>query len=405
MPSFNIKTPEQRERERLEAEAAEKRRKEAEEFQRKHEEEQRRLEEEKAELERQRQEIEAQRQRAYEEEQKRIEEQNRQREEEERMLREQQELAAQNSKGKKNKNKNKNGLPQNNKIKSNLNSGNLSAEERLQKMYKSLKMKKISFIIIVFVVIAALLIFGTYNTFFKHQMTGQEMTAEVNKYNKESGFPDQGVQGFLKQNINTIIKPYAYFSDKNGASTIHVDPSSIFVTSIVKKSSSIANVFFQCTITTDKGETTHNFYLPVEFNWDKFAYFPAGELELAMRGIENGTTENKGNNMVKSFQGIDEDKANKEDAQKFVENFLIAVYNSDGAMNLGTMYKGAYQLGDPNLSFDSIIEFYIYTGSNKLGYNATVKYVVETTNGLKYTDFTYLNISKSGDSWIINEVL
>lgn len=393
MPVFNILTPEEKERRRQEEETKrleeEKLKKEEEErIQREYEEEQRKLKEEQERLEAERQ---------------RIEEERIRQEEEERKRQEALELAKQLEAEKITQNSNVQSSNKKNSNKKDKYAG-MDYDTRLAKMYKDLKIKKIIFLLIMAVIIIALLVFGTYNTFFKHEKTAAEITAEVNKYNQESGFPDQGVLGFIKQNVNIWVSELTYFDENNGAVTKEVDINSVFLTAITKKSSTIANVFFQATIVTDKGPTTHNFYIPVQFDWDKFAYYPAGQLELAMRGIENGSKVQEGSNKISSFEGIEKDKTNTENAQKFVTDFLDAVYNSPN-QSLDTRYKGNYKLGDVNISYKRLLSFTLYQDYNLMGYNAVAEYEVSTSNGLVYKNITYFNLVKSGDSWLINQVL
>ena len=69
------------------------------------------------------------------------------------------------------------------------------------------------------------------------------------------------------------------------------------------------------------------------------------------------------------------------------------------------LYKGADKLGDSGCTYDKITDIKIYKGKNKNGYNARVEYTVGMTEGINFKVVSYLDMQKSGKSWVINNIL
>ena len=281
-------------------------------------------------------------------------------------------------------------------------------EKKINEKYLSLKIKKI--IVTGFIIIFSLflLVFGTYNTFFKKEKSIAQLAAEINRANATTPFPTEGIEGFLNMNIYELLIENITFL--KGTNTITIDKESINIIKIAKKSSSIANVYFNMKLITNSGEEYHNFFIPIYYDWETRSYHPAGQLTLSINNNMNSTK--IVDNDILGFK--DFPKASEEDvklATIYLNNFFILVYNTPNA-NYSQFLTEDKLLGDKNLTFDRITKLELYTKDNKNGYNCKVEYIVTMSEGLKYITTTYLKIEKiknpvdpAKPSWLIKAIL
>lgn len=305
---------------------------------------------------------------------------------------------------KKKSGKNKETLEQNveEKIKKQEGAPDQSAE-LIEVKYKQFKRKRILTTTIILMTLLALLVFGTYNTFFKVEKSPQRLAAEVNAVNRTTPFPTDGLEGFIKQYLTEMMEQNVKL-DKD-ANQFSIEPTDIYITDVIKRSAYIANVYFTAYIKTDKGRNPHNFFLAVKYDYENYAYMPASEVQLSPIQPKNDVK--IVDNEVLSFDGINKvpDELNAK-VQTFVENFLMMLYNEE--VDVSPYYKGNDALGDPNAKFVQLLEFQMYEGMNQNRYNAKVVYILEFNEGVEYKVTNYLNIqptSESGESFIIKSIL
>lgn len=281
-------------------------------------------------------------------------------------------------------------------------------EEEIRKKYNSLKLKKIFVTTFIIILSISLLVFGTYNTFFKKEKSTEQLATEINRVNNTTPFPTEGIYGFLNTNINDLfVKNITYLKD---TTDYEIESGSLSITKVARKTASIANVYFSAKIVTNLGENYHNFFIPIYYDWETRSYHPAGPLTLSINNIGNDVKIVK-NNML-SFDDYPE--ASEEDRNLvniFLTNFFILVYNTPGA-NYSQFYSGDQALGDDSLSFERISKLELYAKDNLNGYNCRVEYVVTMSEGLKYNIVSYLKIEKitnsvnpTKSSWLIKAIL
>lgn len=279
----------------------------------------------------------------------------------------------------------------------------LTEEERneiIEKRYRNMKLKKYITTTILLISLGLLLLFGVYNTFIKQEKSPQQLAYEVNRMNRDTAFPTAGVDGFLKRNINELIDDNVNLN-KN-TDNINIKPQDLYVTSIAKKSSKIANIYFTAQVETDNGINYHNFFMPMSYDYENHAYSPAGDVHITpVQPKDNIKEEDNEFLTFKDNKTMPEEET--ENAKSFIENFLTILYNEDG--DVSPYYKGKESIGDPNAEFVSIGKFEYYASKNKNNYNVKVVYTLNLNEGFEYEVTNYIDLEKSGDSYIINRIL
>lgn len=271
----------------------------------------------------------------------------------------------------------------------------------IEERYKAMKKKKIITTAGIIILSIFLIIFGTYNTFLKKEKSPNQIAAEVNAINRTTPFPTDGIEGFIKQNINNMIKDNVVMLQ--GTLEAEISPLDLYITSISKRSAYIANVYFTAKIKTNQGENYHNFFVAIGYDYENFSYSPASDIQIT-------PNEPKDNIVIvdndvlsfKDIKAIPEIEKNK--ARTFVENFLMMVYNEE--VDVSPYYKGTDELGDPNAKFIQVENFEYYEDYNKNLYNAKVTYILSLNEGLEFRVTNYLDIISSGpDLYTINAIL
>lgn len=272
-------------------------------------------------------------------------------------------------------------------------------QERSEKRYKSLKTRKIVILTSVSIFLIGIIILGFYNTFLKHEYTGQEIANIANAYNNTTNFPIDGVQGYLSANANELIQgdliPDAGI--KNYSLTNPV------VTRINKKSDTLANVYFYATLSTTNGENKVDCFLPLSWNKDEMAYQPTDKIIITPNSTTVNNKEYNDEASILSFKGIEKmNEENTKSAEAFCKNFFTMLYSNQ---DITPYYKGDLDLKSDNLKFVDMSEFAFYKETNKNGYNATANVILQTENGVSYSTAKYITIEKTGDSWMITAIL
>lgn len=275
-------------------------------------------------------------------------------------------------------------------------------DKKIKEYYSKQKKIRIIFIIIVSLIIIACLVFGVYGVFFKQERPIEEIVAMSNGLNKTTAFPESGVEGYLKENFKKIAEKKIGLME-GGPTKYGIDSNGLYVTYISKKTAEIANVYFNARITTDEnGVIMYSFYIPLKFDWKTYGYQPAGELSITNYKTENDVKIAENNlltfNKDEKYEGDEESSA-----RTFIDGFLKALYNTD--IEINQMYIGKDKIRRIDAKFNAINSFEVYKVKNKAGYNAKVEYSITTKNSLKFSNITYLNMKKQGNTWVIENVL
>ena len=236
-----------------------------------------------------------------------------------------------------------------------------------------------------------------YKTFLKHEWTGEEIAAISNYYNGKTNFPEYGVQGYITENIDTLLVDKIVY-DKEVRDVTFGTP---VVTRINSKNNMIANVYFYLSTETTLGSDNLSCVLPLYFDWSVNKYYPCGDIIITPLGTTADETKMKGNDLM-SFQGLTSLSDNEcEAAQTFVNNFLTMFYDNQ---DISPYYDGK-PLHTDDLIYNGLDKFEIYNSKNLNGYNCFCIVSFTSKTGLTYETSKYFTIEPSGASWIIHNVL
>lgn len=301
-------------------------------------------------------------------------------------------------------------------------------QQKMQRYIKSSKTKRIIVILIFTLLSIALLVFGTYNTFFKQETDMISILQYVNQNQRDTAFISSGVEGFLKENINVIFRDYFSINDNN-IEYYRIDEDSLYVTDIVEKNRSYANVYFKARIDTkyrdeigdndviipgEEFSTWYSFYIPVYFDQDNDFYQPAGKLQVLAWNIDNKATlytsgdENILDNPFLDWSSDVEEYelSETERVKQFLDGFFQDLFNNRNKdLNNGQVYQGTEFITAPEeLSYETISDLHYYTVNNVDGFNVKCTYILKTADGLRITNQVYLKIRNDGASYIIEKI-
>lgn len=269
---------------------------------------------------------------------------------------------------------------------------------RNNKIYKNI----VTGVMISFVVI--LVGFNIYFTFFREVRSDLEIAQNVSLINGLYGYPEEGIESYLKDNFSTILVNSGLKNEVGGNvdGTFRVD--NINVLFVTPKSSTDANVYFAATISTDTGSSTHQFLLNIEYDKDTFSYKPTTDLMFSLPKNLNSSDKDTEYKSAWTFDGLtkqeDEEVASLE---TFLDNFYIILYNEDKAVT--NYYDGSDKIGDPNFSYIEITGLEYYTSINNMGANVKVTYKLSSSEGLVYELTSYMNVEKlSTGSYMIHSI-
>ena len=128
---------------------------------------------------------------------------------------------------------------------------------KLEALHKKQKQTKIAIITITSAVAAILLVFGTYNTFFKKGISLEEdvkpeIEASINALN----FPSDSIGNYLHDNCDALINRYMSYDEKNKTiKSIFVNKDSCYISKVKKLNASLAQVYFAVNITVNENDT------------------------------------------------------------------------------------------------------------------------------------------------------
>lgn len=293
-------------------------------------------------------------------------------------------------------------------------------ELKVQELNKRKKRDKLLVITSLIVVVLSLIVFGTYNTFFKAMPTEDDMKAVIATNVRQ--FPVSGLDGFIRNNFNTWYKEQSSIkSDTIERVTPQLNTFSI--DNVVQTSSFLARVYFSMDITVKEkdvkendvvttGKTTtqrYNFFIPIEY------YSKTDDsgrvLALGYRPVSN---------MAMNFlERIDTEKVTESDSLKFnlEEKQSESIINSAKIKvdkTLSDLYAGKdtsqdfltnYKFNALDVKYENIVSFEFYKQANELGYNAKVIYNVTTKEGVSYKITSYLALRQNGSTWVIYGML
>ena len=295
---------------------------------------------------------------------------------------------------------------------------NTIRSKKLEQLNKKTKQNKMIVIISMIVISSALLIFGTYNTFFKQPLTQQEVVQLIKQ--SDVKFNDGGIEGFLYNNIEEIFKDNTGVdSIKGGVEVYKLDLNSLRIDNIQSLNANTAYVEFYINVYSkgyDREEKDRytgelkvvkgtELEIPYRFSAlignNKGTYYFASDVEiLGYVSAEDSKITKSTYLSFEDKQKVSDDVANS--AKTKVDRIMADLY---AHKDVGGDYEPSAKDFDYNLEYRGINEFKMYQETNALGYNVVMTYTVASINGFTYTTKTYLKVEQAGNSWKITKIL
>jgi hypothetical protein len=257
-----------------------------------------------------------------------------------------------------------------------------------EESYKHYMRRKVIVIVTFVLLVIALIFFGTYNTFFKHTLTAGEAATAANQYNNQTQAQqwDSGVNGYLQTNLYTLLKEDASFTSEVTGFTV----DNITVEKNEQLSNDIILTFFSADITA--GGTTNRVFMTLPLSVENDTFQLAGRVNMTLRHSYSADSTTQADNPLLSFDGIDKLGDESKEFKTTVENFFTLGYNSKS--DISDIYTGSYEL-DFEGTFTGVSSCEVYADNNALGFNAYVTYEIQLSNGLRYTNCSYMEIEKN----------
>ena len=299
---------------------------------------------------------------------------------------------------------------------------------KLEKLNKKNKRNRIILILLFILFFIGMLVFGTYNTFFK-QIPSEEDIEQLITI-KTQTFNTYGVEGFLHNSVAPFFQDRASMVSEEEEDVnieyFELDPNSVRVTRIIQvpNTADTAIVYFNANVTVKQadgykeengkrvpyvGETTYNEYqfrVVIYYDFKNRSYQYASDLEMQPQILKDDYSFDK--IQESQYLSFKENEIEEVKDEAKVENIKIKVDRI-----LSDLYEGKNTGSDSdtnrfntNDTYKGIVEFKIYQQDNSLGYNAICSYKVESMDHLSFINTVYLKISSNGEnSWKIEKFL
>lgn len=130
---------------------------------------------------------------------------------------------------------------------------NMEQQAKIEAMRKKQRQTKAAIIAVASILTVALLTFGTYNTFIRHNLTEDDMRPVVSEMIAASNFPSEGLDNYIRDNCDGFFE--RYYRPNNASSDIadiYVDKNSCNISRVKKLSSTLAQVYFSFDVVTQR---------------------------------------------------------------------------------------------------------------------------------------------------------
>ena len=297
----------------------------------------------------------------------------------------------------------------------------LERDRKLREIVKRNKRSKFFVLLGTGILFFSLLGFGVYNTFFKNVDVSDARIIQLISRNKAASFPEGGVEGYLRQNAQTLF-------DLNviPTSTLEytkLDPQTLYVTKINARSADLAYVQFNAEVETkqkdnkESGEviigetkrTEFSFIIPIQWAASENRYINAGLLELSPAKLQNQVVDVINDNFsfdrkvlgdeVSSLDAID-----IENIKSMMDNMLNVAYNNNGDYAQFFKDNNAPVLESGNKKYISISDIKVYNMTNRMGYNGVIVVLFEGDNGFQYKNQMYIKVVDVSGTWKVEGI-
>ena len=270
----------------------------------------------------------------------------------------------------------------------------------IDQAYKKFRAKKALVGTVIVIASLCLIGFGVYATFFQHKLTASEATSYTNAYNMQTQVQqwDTGVQGYLQANVPTLLKKSFNMSDST-VKDFTVDNIAI------EKNKQLDDTTIQTNFSCDiiAGSEVSRIFCSMTLTVENGKFQRAGELEILSKESYSSDGDTVVESEYYSFDGIE--KASEDENSKLkatVDNFFQLGYNL--SQDVSDIYQG-----DAALSFEGkyigLTSCTLYKSTNKIGFNAFIKYKIQTTSGAAFDTSAYLYVEKSSSgAYIIKSI-
>lgn len=118
-------------------------------------------------------------------------------------------------------------------------------ERKLLALRNKQKMQKYIIYAVGVIILVALLVFGTYNTFFKHYLDINDVNQQI--FNKVNSYPADGLDNYIRTVCEPMFLQKVEY-DRSKYDWIDVDESTIYISRVRKLSNNLAEVYFSADV-------------------------------------------------------------------------------------------------------------------------------------------------------------
>lgn len=364
----------------------------------------------------------------------------------------------------------------------------IERQAKLQAMRQKQKITRICVILVTTIIMVAMLIFGTYNTFFKKILTTNDVYNAI-KVSKNT-YPTFGVAEYIKDNSQTIFNTYATI-DVSTYEYAKVDANSVYIDDLTPISNTVARVRYGFDVEVKEKDTVVTDPATIQM-LQKYGFFSVNTstddttVDTSTTGdattgsVSPSITENEVNTVEDTDGAIEYymtrggkiKQKGKITKERYVVTMLVEYYatrdeqdnpitwgyrpasapslyslvninvtdfndidvagglefNKNAALpedqlnaakiKVNKTFQDLYSKRDTSQDFFNVKQFNTYDATyvgmeafeaysepNEYGFNAKVVYTIQTPQGFKYTQTSYLQIEASGNSWIIKGIM
>jgi hypothetical protein len=129
----------------------------------------------------------------------------------------------------------------------------MERQAKIQALHRKQTSNKIIIFSVSAIILVALIIFGTYNTFFKKGLTADDVNTQITQKTSTLYFPIEGVNEYIVDNSQVLFDKYIRLDPSYEYAK--VDKNSIYIDKLIKKTSTFAMVYFSMDVEVKSFDT------------------------------------------------------------------------------------------------------------------------------------------------------